>query len=109
MNLCFYHSRLFLINSSRFIVKSNCTTLATLRTLLQPRKYTSLTGQMESRLGNANKPEYMPIEDVEKLERYRPGGYHPVTIGEQLGGRYSIVHKLGFGGYSTIWLARDQK
>lgn len=53
--------------------------------------------------------EYMPIEDVEKLERYRPGGYHPVAVGEQLGGRYSIVHKLGFGSYSTIWLARDQE
>lgn len=53
--------------------------------------------------------EYMPIEDVEKLERYRPGGYHPTTIGEWLNGRYRIVHKLGFGAYSTIWMARDQK
>ncbi|KAJ5239142.1 kinase-like domain-containing protein [Penicillium chermesinum] len=53
--------------------------------------------------------EYMPIEDVEKLERYRPGGYHPITIGEQLGGRYSIVHKLGFGSYSTVWLARNKE
>ncbi|KAJ5375026.1 kinase-like domain-containing protein [Penicillium concentricum] len=51
----------------------------------------------------------MPIEDVEKLERYRLGGYHPVTVGEQLGGRYSIVHKLGFGSSSTIRLARNQK
>ena len=51
----------------------------------------------------------MPIEDVEMLERYRPGGYHPVTVGEQLGGRYFIVHKLGFGAYSTIWLARNQE
>ncbi|OJJ78262.1 hypothetical protein ASPBRDRAFT_111894 [Aspergillus brasiliensis CBS 101740] len=53
--------------------------------------------------------EYMPIEDVERLERYRPGGYHPITIGELLHGRYRIVHKLGFGAYSTIWMARDQK
>lgn len=50
----------------------------------------------------------MPIDDVETLDRYRPGGYHPVTVGEQLGGRYSLVHRLGFGSYSTIWLARNQ-
>lgn len=24
---------------------------------------------------------YEPIEDVERLEHYKPGGYHPVTIG----------------------------
>lgn len=51
----------------------------------------------------------MPIEDVEELERYRPGVYHPVTIGEWLNCRYHIVHKLGFGAYSTIWMAKDQK
>ena len=51
----------------------------------------------------------MPIEDVERPERYRQGGYHPITIGDRLGDRYCIVHKLGFGAYSTIWLARDQK
>ncbi|PYH33037.1 kinase-like protein [Aspergillus neoniger CBS 115656] len=56
-----------------------------------------------------NAIEYMPIEDVEKFERYRPGGYHPTTIGEWLNDRYRIVHKLGFGAYSTIWMARDQK
>lgn len=53
--------------------------------------------------------EYMHIEDVERLERYCPGGYHPTTIGDRLHDRYVIVHKLGFGGYSTIWLARDEK
>lgn len=52
--------------------------------------------------------EYEPIEDVEPLYRYQPGGYHPLAIGDQLhGGRYRIVHKLGHGGYSTAWLARD--
>lgn len=28
-------------------------------------------------------------------------------IGDMLHGRYRIVDKLGFGGYSTIWLAQD--
>jgi serine/threonine-protein kinase SRPK3 len=52
--------------------------------------------------------EYMPPEDVEKPERYRPGGYHPIAIGDRLSDRYDVVHKLGFGTYSTTWLARDR-
>ena len=49
---------------------------------------------------------YYPQADVEDLEEYRPGGYHPAIIGDTFcSGRYTIVHKLGFGGYSTIWLA----
>ncbi|PTU25132.1 hypothetical protein P175DRAFT_0429948, partial [Aspergillus ochraceoroseus IBT 24754] len=51
--------------------------------------------------------EYMPLEDIEKPERYRPGGYHPISIGDRLSNRYTVVHKLGFGTYSTTWLAKD--
>lgn len=51
--------------------------------------------------------EYNWINGVESLKKYRPGGYHPVMIGDMLHARYHIVDKLGFGGYSTIWLARD--
>lgn len=51
---------------------------------------------------------YCPIEGVENLERYRPGGYHPVALGATLSqSRYVVVDKLGHGGYSTVWLARD--
>lgn len=49
------------------------------------------------------------IEDAEPLERYRAGGYHPLSIGDVLNQRYHIVHKLGFGSYSTTWLAKDIK
>ncbi|OJJ51295.1 hypothetical protein ASPZODRAFT_148598 [Penicilliopsis zonata CBS 506.65] len=52
--------------------------------------------------------EYMPLEDIERPERYCPGGYHPVNIGDRLTDRYDVVHKLGFGTYSTTWLARDK-
>lgn len=51
--------------------------------------------------------EYNWISGVEALEGYQPGGYHPITIGNILHNRYQVVDKLGFGGYSTIWLARD--
>lgn len=52
--------------------------------------------------------QYRLIEDVEDLHRYRPGGYLPLQVGDSLAdGRYQLVGKLGRGGYSTIWLARD--
>lgn len=47
--------------------------------------------------------------DAEDLERYESGGFHPVHLGDRYdNGRYRVVHKLGFGGFSTIWLARDE-
>ncbi|KAF2227230.1 kinase-like domain-containing protein [Elsinoe ampelina] len=47
---------------------------------------------------------------AEPLERYSPGGYHPVHIGDRFkDGRYHITHKLGWGSYSTVWLASDSK
>jgi serine/threonine-protein kinase SRPK3 len=52
--------------------------------------------------------EYRWIDGVERLEMYEPGGYHPVMIDDLLHNRYRIVDKLGYGGYSTIWLARDE-
>jgi serine/threonine protein kinase len=53
---------------------------------------------------------YHPEADVEYFEDYVPGGYHPTLIGDTFcNGRYTVVHKLGYGGYSTIWLARDQQ
>ncbi|CVK95263.1 related to dis1-suppressing protein kinase dsk1 [Fusarium mangiferae] len=51
---------------------------------------------------------YLPIEDVESLYGYSPGGYHPIDIGDRLASRYRVVHKLGHGSFSTIWLARDE-
>ena len=53
---------------------------------------------------------YLSQPDVEHFERYRIGGYHPVVIGDTFqDGRYQVVQKLGFGGYSMVWLARDVK
>ncbi|KAF8162572.1 kinase-like domain-containing protein [Crassisporium funariophilum] len=49
-------------------------------------------------------------EDEEDWEDYVKGGYHPVKIGDTFSDdRYVVVRKLGWGHFSTVWLARDQK
>ncbi len=53
-------------------------------------------------------PTYYWQEGVENIERYRVGGYHPIQLGDQFShGRYQVIHKLGYGSFSTVWLARD--
>lgn len=52
-------------------------------------------------------PQITGVEDVEK---YVPGGYHPVDIGDVIRAgeqSYQVIHKLGHGGFSTVWLVRD--
>lgn len=45
----------------------------------------------------------------EWVEDYRPGGYHPVVLGDVFERQYKVIRKLGEGSYSTVWLARDLK
>lgn len=38
------------------------------------------------------------VGDTEDVERYEPGGFHPVHLGDRYdGGRYRVAHKLGAG------------
>ncbi|KAG5723265.1 Protein kinase dsk1 [Termitomyces sp. T112] len=56
-------------------------------------------------------PRFIPprLDVIENIEEYYPGGYHPISIGDVFDqGRFRVLHKLGFGGSSTVWLARDQ-
>src|SRR3569833_328162 len=52
---------------------------------------------------------FKKVGHVEAKDHYRPGGFHPVHIGDKLDedGRFRVVHKLGHGGYGTVWLCRD--
>lgn len=55
-------------------------------------------------------PIYYWQEGVENLERYCVGGYHPIQLGDEFSHRrYRVIHKLGYGSFSTVWLAKDQK
>jgi serine/threonine protein kinase len=44
---------------------------------------------------------------VEKVAGYQKGGFCPISIGQILDDKYKIIGKLGHGGYSTVWLAKD--
>ncbi|EFE37876.1 hypothetical protein TRV_07467 [Trichophyton verrucosum HKI 0517] len=49
-----------------------------------------------------------PVEE-QVLSFYRRKNYYPVKIGEAFNGRFRVIAKLGYGGYSTVWLARDNR
>jgi len=51
---------------------------------------------------------------VEDLRSYKPGGFHPVHLGDVFSicpgsdqPRYRVLQKLGQGAFSTVWLAQD--
>ena len=56
-----------------------------------------------------NSPQYTDSNNSEDegLEDYKIDGYHPVHVGEILLDRYIIMQKLGYGHFSTAWLALD--
>ncbi|KAM3426429.1 hypothetical protein MY4824_009968 [Beauveria thailandica] len=86
--------------NNRLYIHSSCT-----------RRLSCYSSLPTDKKGAARRCEYQYnwIEDVESLEKYVPGGYHPVMIGHVIKRRYEIVGKLGYGGFSTVWLARDMK
>lgn len=46
----------------------------------------------------------------ENFDLYSAGGYHPVRIGDLFkDGAYKVINKLGYGQYSTVWLAYDTR
>ncbi|KAL3845039.1 hypothetical protein ACJIZ3_002442 [Penstemon smallii] len=49
-------------------------------------------------------------DEDEGMCSYRKGGYHAVRIGDSFaGGRYIAQKKLGWGQFSTVWLAYDNQ
>lgn len=88
---------LFLSFATNFIISQRTT------------KQSVLHRRMNSTASSKRQPPvYVWNEDAESLEYYRPGGYHPVHLGDTFSaGRYQVIHKLGYGSYSTVWLCKD--
>ncbi|CAK7343334.1 unnamed protein product [Dovyalis caffra] len=60
----------------------------------------------EDRSSSGDSGDY--TSEDEGTEDYRRGGYHAVRIGDSFkNGRYVVQSKLGWGHFSTVWLAWD--
>ncbi|XP_061965055.1 uncharacterized protein LOC133689266 isoform X1 [Populus nigra] len=60
----------------------------------------------EDRSSSSDSGDY--TSEDEGTEDYRRGGYHAVRIGDSFkNGRYVVQSKLGWGHFSTVWLAWD--
>ncbi|CAI7619380.1 unnamed protein product [Penicillium discolor] len=47
--------------------------------------------------------------EEQSLPRYHEKHHYPVKIGEMFKDQYRVIVKLGYGAYSTVWLAWDQR
>lgn len=57
--------------------------------------------------GSGSEDDYSDDGD-EGTEGYRPGGYHPVHVGDIFNFRYVVLQKLGWGHFSTVWMCLDR-
>ncbi|KAF0685750.1 Aste57867_22358 [Aphanomyces stellatus] len=45
--------------------------------------------------------------EEEEEGSYKAGGYHRVSVGDVYNGRFTVLEKLGWGHFSTVWRCRD--
>ncbi len=65
-------------------------------------------GAMNRSPSSTSSHEAETTADEEDSEDYCKGGYHPVEVGEKFkDGKYTVVRKLGWGHFSTVWLSKD--
>ena len=63
---------------------------------------------LKFKLGDSFYEDTDSSED-EGMADYKIGGYHCMHVGEVMINRYVIIQKLGWGHFSTVWLAKDIK
>jgi len=72
------------------------------------QKLPSASSPPDQASSGAKRQEW-PEEDFESTAD-ECGGFYPVRLGETFeDGRFVITRKLGWGGFSSVWLARDRK
>jgi serine/threonine protein kinase len=59
------------------------------------------------RNGDPQETPSINLDFEEGRDAYRPGGFHPVYMGDVYNDRYQILRKIGYGQYSTVWLVKD--
>ncbi|KAI9660079.1 MAG: serine/threonine protein kinase, CMGC group [Bathelium mastoideum] len=74
----------------------------------QKASYTHQLSRSSSESSSSVEEATENTADEEDSEDYCKGGYHPVSVGEQYNnGKYTVVRKLGWGHFSTVWLSKD--
>ncbi|KAF3769136.1 kinase-like protein [Cryphonectria parasitica EP155] len=69
--------------------------------------YPVLAGQNPESAPVVQQEQQQPKANRKANGVYKPGGFHPVYIGDIYNGKYTVLSKLGYGLYSTVWLVRD--
>lgn len=52
-------------------------------------------------------PVYIYSYNLPSYLLWNIGGYHPVSVGDVFHNRYTVIRKLGWGHFSTVWLSWD--
>ncbi|XP_055336163.1 serine/threonine-protein kinase SRPK-like [Paramacrobiotus metropolitanus] len=68
---------------------------------------TSSASSQSTRSGSSDSDSCSGSEQ-EDIRDYKRGGYHPLKPRDFLNNRYLIIRKLGWGHFSTVWMAFDQ-
>ena len=58
----------------------------------------------------SKQPELLPLDiliEEECKDAYDPRHFFPVQLGQVFHDTYHVVTKVGYGGSSTVWLAKD--
>uniref|UniRef100_A0A8D3C8Y2 non-specific serine/threonine protein kinase n=1 Tax=Scophthalmus maximus TaxID=52904 RepID=A0A8D3C8Y2_SCOMX len=86
------------------------TGLANLKKYFNYPRSICIAPQHEASPQDPEEPEEILGSDDEEQEDpndYCKGGYHHVKVGDLYNGKYHVIRKLGWGHFSTVWLAWD--
>lgn len=68
-------------------------------------KYQPKPKQERSKSSSSSGSSHTDDDDIEDFSDYHVNGYHAAHIGEIIDSKYILLNKLGWGHFSTVWLA----